>query len=437
MTGKKESKIRLEWLKYKSILNCDLSHLETVNLAVENVRCMLEKGPVGLLYIYFEGGEEIEEEYGWEVYDNLMDYITQNVKKWLREQSLEFSLFKHFARGESFILFLSESGEEDLKKLGFFFRTNITESVKSRYGPKLAYALEPRFGYSFIFQQPILRIERLIERALREAIRKSENPFRNKRNYIKIRELIEKEALEIYFQPIVDLSHNGIYGYEALSRGTLPAFYRAPTLLFQIARESGCLIDLERLAVKKAINSASSIGKKKLFMNTSSLYLQNLSREIRYILGWLKIENLSPDQVVFEITEKSAITNMSFFKSSVKTLRKMGFSIAIDDVGTGYSSLEVLAQLEPQYLKYDRSLIIDIHKSHIKQELLKSLINFARGIRSRIIVEGVEKKEELEVLKDFGIELVQGYLFAKPSPDIVEKIPPESLSSNNSENKSE
>ena len=431
MSSKKENKIRLEWLKYKSILNCELSHLETVNLGIEKVRSMLEDGPVGLLYIYFEGGEEIEEEYGWEVYDNLMDYITQNIKKWLREQGINYSLYKHFARGESFILFLSESGEEDIKKLGFFFRTNITESVKSRYGPKLAYALEPRFGYSFIFQQPILRLERLIERALREAIRKSENPFRNKRNYVKIRELIEKEALEIYFQPIISLKENGIFGYEALSRGTLQAFYRAPTLLFQIARESGCLIDLERLAVKKAINSAKSIGKKKLFMDTSSLYLQNLSREIRYILGWLKIENLSPDQVVFEITEKSAITNMSFFKASVKTLRKMGFSIAIDDVGTGYSSLEVLAQLEPQYLKYDRSLIIDIHKSYIKKELLKSLINFAQGINSKIIVEGVEKKEELEVLKDFGIELVQGYLFARPSPEIIQNLSENTLTDNN------
>lgn len=427
MTEKKESKIRLQWLKYKSILICDLSHMETVNLAVEPIRSMLEKGPVGLLYLYFEGGEEIEEEYGWEVYDNLMDYLTQNIKKWIREQGIESFLFKHFVRGDSFILFISESGEEDLKKLGFFFRTGITESVKSRYGPKLAYALEPRFGYSFIFQQPILRIERLIERALREAIRKSENPYRNKRNYIKIRELIEKEKLETYFQPIINLSYNSIFGYEALSRGTLPAFYRAPTLLFQIARESGCLIDLERLAVKKAIKSANSIGKKRLFINTSSLYLQNLSREIRYILGWLKIENLTPNQVVFEITEKNAITNMSFFKASVKTLRKMGFSIAIDDVGTGYSSLEVLAQLQPQYLKYDRSLIIDIHKSHIKQELLKSLINFAKGIKSNIIVEGVEKKEELEVLRDFGIEFVQGYLFSKPSPSIIDTLP-ESLS---------
>ncbi len=422
MSSKKENKIRIEWLKYKSILNCEISHLETVHLSIEKVRSLLEQGPVGLLYIYFEGGEEIEEEYGWEVYDNLIDYISQNIKKWLREQDITHAIYKHFARGESFIIFVAESGEEDLKKLGFFFRTNITEFVKNRYGPKLAYALEPRFGYSFIFQQPIIRLERSIERALREAIRKSENPFRNRRNYIKIRELIEKEALEIFFQPIINLKDHSIYGYEALSRGTLPAFYRAPTLLFQIARESGCLIDLERLAVKKAISSAKNIGKKKLFMNTSSLYLQNLSREIRYILGWLKVEDISPQQVVFEITEKSAITNMSFFKASVKTLRKMGFSIAIDDVGTGYSSLEVLAQLEPQYLKYDRSLIIDIHKSFIKRELLKSLINFASGIKSKIIVEGVEKKEELDVLKDFGIELVQGYLFARPSPEIIHKF---------------
>ena len=427
MSDKKENKIKLEWLKYKSILHCDLSYLDVVNLSIDRIRCMLDNGPVGLLYIYFEGGEEIEEEYGWEVYDNLMDYITQNIKKWIGEQKIEGALYKHFVRGESFILFIQNVGEEDIKKIGFFFRTNITEAVKSRYGLKVAYALEPRFGYSFIFQQPILRIERLIERALREAIRKSENPYRNKRNYTKIRELIEKESLETYFQPIVDIAREKIFGYEALSRGTLPAFYRAPTLLFQIARESGCLIDLERLAVKKAINSASSIGGKRLFINTSALYLQSLSKEIGYILGWLNINNLHPAQVTFEITEKNAISNISFFKTIISSLRKMGFSIAIDDVGTGYSSLEVLAQLEPQYLKYDRSLIIDIHKSHIKKELLKSLINFADGINSKIIVEGVEKKEELDVLKDFGIQLVQGFLFAHPAPEIIDKLPPQSF----------
>lgn len=427
MKDKKESKIKLEWLKYKSILHCDLSYLETVNLGIERVRTMLEKGPVGLLYIYFEGGEEVEEEYGWEVYDNLIDYITQNIKKWLKEQPYEAGFYKYVSRGESFVLFIPNVGEEDLKKLGFFFRTNIIQVVKNRYGLKLAYALEPRFGYSFIFPEPILRVERLFERALREAIRKSENPFRNKRNYLKIRELIEKESLETYFQPIIDISRKNIFGYEALSRGTLPAFYRAPTLLFQIAQESGCLIDLERLALKKAIFSARSIGNKRLFINTSSLYLENLSKEVGYILGWLKVENLSPSQVVFEITEKSAISNMNFFKTSIKALRKMGFSIAIDDVGTGYSSLEVLSQLEPQYLKYDRSLIIDIHNCHIKQELLKSLINFAHGINSKIIVEGVEKREELEVIKNLGIELVQGFLFAHPEPEIIEKIPPEKL----------
>ncbi len=423
MTQKKLNEIRLEWLKFRSSLYDSITDIPTINLVIEDVRKFLDDAcVVGVLYIYFEGSEEVEEKFGFEVFDDILRIISNSIKTRINDFDKKIMLTRMFPRGDAFIFFVQGAGEEDLKKIGFYFRTNLLEALKTKFGSKIAYALEPRFGYSTILKHPILRIERSIERALTESIKKSENPFRHKRNFMKIRELIEKEAIEMYYQPIVLLKGRKIFAFEALARGTLPTFYRSPTLLFQIARESATLLELERLAIRKAIQNAVGIGSARLFLNATSIFMQNMLKEMKYIEGWLSMSGLNPERITFEITEKSAITNMEFFREVIKNMKNEGFKLAIDDVGTGYSSLEVLSQLEPDYLKYDRSLIINIDRSKIKRALLKSLQAFADGIDAEIIVEGVEKREELAVLEDLGIKFVQGFIFAKPAPSFVDTI---------------
>ena len=118
---------------------------------------------------------------------------------------------------------------------------------------------------------------------------------------------------------------------------------------------------------------------------------------------------------MLEITERVAITEWQAFRACLGSLREAGVRVAIDDMGSGYSSLRTVAEIEPDYLKFDLSLVSDIHHSAIKRELLGALVTLARNIAARSIAEGVEKLEELAVVRGMGIDYGQGFFFARPA----------------------
>ena len=129
---------------------------------------------------------------------------------------------------------------------------------------------------------------------------------------------------------------------------------------------------------------------------------------------------LTPGDVVIEITERLAVERKTAFAEALARLKECGFRLAVDDMGTGYSSLQALAEIQPEYLKFDVSLVRDIHKSPIKRSLLESLRDFAGKIEARVIAEGIEQPEELDALLALGIELGQGFLFHTERPNGAE-----------------
>jgi EAL domain-containing protein (putative c-di-GMP-specific phosphodiesterase class I) len=115
--------------------------------------------------------------------------------------------------------------------------------------------------------------------------------------------------------------------------------------------------------------------------------------------------------VVVEITERVAIVRHDEFQNALRTFKERGYRVAVDDMGAGYASLQTLASVEPDFLKFDVSLVRDIDRSRIKRSLLESLRQLADKIRARVIAEGVERPEERDTLKELGIELGQGFYF--------------------------
>jgi EAL domain-containing protein (putative c-di-GMP-specific phosphodiesterase class I) len=104
----------------------------------------------------------------------------------------------------------------------------------------------------------------------------------------------------------------------------------------------------------------------------------------------------------------------SLFHDVLSRFREQNFGIAVDDVGTGYSSLASLAEIEPDYLKFDHVFVRDLDRRQVKQNLLEALLSFAHKMRTRVIAEGIETREELEALRGLGVEYGQGFLFAPP-----------------------
>jgi EAL domain-containing protein (putative c-di-GMP-specific phosphodiesterase class I) len=130
----------------------------------------------------------------------------------------------------------------------------------------------------------------------------------------------------------------------------------------------------------------------------------------------LAAAGLSPAEVVVEVTERLAVTHHEGFETGLAALKERGYRVAVDDMGAGYASLQTLAAIEPDFLKFDTRLVRDIDKSSIKRSLLESLRALADKIRARVIAEGVEREEERDTLARLGIEFGQGFLFNREEP---------------------
>lgn len=221
--------------------------------------------------------------------------------------------------------------------------------------------------------------------------------------------------LHSLFQPIVSLSERRILGYEALTRGPSNSPLHAPQALFSVARNVGRLSELELLARKSAcrhFRGQQLSGK--LFLNVSPESLLESSHQPGRTLKLLQDVGIPPDQVVIELTEQAPIEDFGLLDTALHHYRAMGFSIALDDLGAGYSSLRLWSELRPDYVKIDRHFIDGIHQDAVKREFVGSILKMAKASRAQVIAEGIELAEELATLIEMGVDLVQGYLLCRP-----------------------
>ena len=222
-------------------------------------------------------------------------------------------------------------------------------------------------------------------------------------------------SLHMHYQPIVRLSTRGICGYEALVRTKEPSIPH-PGVLFDVADRLKRVADLSRRIrhlTPGPFHTAAERGN--LFVN---LHVHDLLDEQLYDPNSALAALAS--RVVLEITERSTLDDVSDVRSRIDRLRKMGFRIAIDDLGAGYAALNSFAHLEPEFVKLDMTLLRNIHTSPVKQRVVRSMINLGRDLGSEVVSEGIETIDELECTRAMGCDLFQGYLFARPGLPFVE-----------------
>lgn len=228
--------------------------------------------------------------------------------------------------------------------------------------------------------------------------------------------LLAKKQLRMIFQPIINFKKEKILGFEGLSRGPIKSIFHSPIQLFKYAEAYGSLYKLEKITRELAFESSRPLlqNGEKLFINLSPQVIYDPNFTPGHTISLLKQYNLSPSNIVFEITERSAIEDFSAFTRVLHHYRDQGFEIAVDDAGAGYSSLQAISEIQPDYIKVDRSLISDIHENSVKKHILDAFVTFAKKMDSIIIAEGIEKQEELEAVIDLGINYGQGYYIAMP-----------------------
>ncbi|AXK53139.1 bifunctional diguanylate cyclase/phosphodiesterase [Pseudomonas protegens] len=227
--------------------------------------------------------------------------------------------------------------------------------------------------------------------------------------------ILAQSGLHSLFQPIISLSQRRILGYEALSRGPSNSPLHSPVALFAVARQAGRLSELEfacRHSACKRFSEQQLPGK--LFLNVSPESLLEATHQPGRTLQLLQDVGIPPSQVVIELTEQTPIDDFQLLHNALHHYRDMGFSIALDDLGAGYSSLRLWSELRPDYVKIDRHFIDGIHQDALKREFVGSILQIAKASRAQVIAEGIEMLEELVVLSEMGVDLVQGYLLCRP-----------------------
>lgn len=221
--------------------------------------------------------------------------------------------------------------------------------------------------------------------------------------------------LNSLFQPIISLSERRILGYEALTRGPSNSPLHSPVTLFAVARHAGRLSELEMACRKRACTRFHELKLDgKLFLNVSPESLLDPAHQPGRTLQLLQAFGIPPSQVVIELTEHAPTEDFGLLDTALHHYRAMGFSIALDDLGAGYSSLRLWSELRPDYVKIDRHFIDGIHQDAVKREFVGSILKMAKASRAQVIAEGIELPEELAVLAEMGLDLVQGYLLCRP-----------------------
>ncbi len=224
------------------------------------------------------------------------------------------------------------------------------------------------------------------------------------------RELLEPGAIRAVFQPIVRISDLQPVGYEGLARFPTPPGLVAlpPDVTLAAAGRIGVRDDLE-VACWAAISEAG-------VPPAGRLLFVNVAPDALGHPGLLELANQLPTRLVIELTEQDAVQNVTQLRERLRPWIARGALIAVDDAGAGFTSLEYVAEIRPDFLKLCRGMVTGVDLDPSRQAVLRATVAFAREVGARIVAEGVERPEELAVLRAAEVDYGQGWLFGRPAP---------------------
>lgn len=411
----------------KRLLFDPVTGLPTTPLLFPRIEALLsDRGEVSILCMNVVRYSKIEEIYGWKVFDGVMRDIASALVAitgtYMRDSDIVAELM---VAGNAFVIVLSPP-RNTLRAEPKALRT-LADRVETRVREYLAESIDPAIyrkfgcytGAATITAREDMRVERLVYAGLENTladshVREEADAAERKQ---RLKEIIEAEEVHTLVHPVMDLRDLSVIGYEALSRGPEGGEFERPDKLFKVAYDADLVMELERLCRRKAIETAKGLPDGRLlFINIEPESVSDPDLREAVFGALIAESGMEPDRFVLEITERTAIVDFCAFRSTLEYLRALGFSVAVDDAGAGYGSLQCLAEVRPQWLKIDISLIRGIDADEVRRQLVKSLVTFSDEMDVNLVAEGIETREELAVLRDLGVRYGQGFLFALPLP---------------------
>jgi diguanylate cyclase (GGDEF)-like protein/PAS domain S-box-containing protein len=235
-----------------------------------------------------------------------------------------------------------------------------------------------------------------------------------------LRRAIENREFELHFQPKITVENENIQGLEALVRWNNERLgFVSPAEFIPYAEETGLIIPLSEVIIEmacEAVIKLQQFGRKiPIAINISSIHFkqQNFLESIQTIL---ERYNTSANNFEIEVTERTVMNSASETVSKLVRLKQLGFKISIDDFGTGYSSLSYLVRFPLDCLKIDRSFIQHISSLDEKQAVVDAIIQMSHRLKMKVVAEGVEQAQQVDILRKMNCDIIQGYYYSKPLP---------------------
>jgi EAL domain-containing protein (putative c-di-GMP-specific phosphodiesterase class I)/GGDEF domain-containing protein len=242
----------------------------------------------------------------------------------------------------------------------------------------------------------------------------------------RLHEIIDQRLLTALFQPIIDMHSGDIIGYEGLIRGPSNSPLHSPLKLFKVARLHHLSVEVEHLCRHIVMAQFARSGLPGcLFLNVSPGALVQPEARLGETLRYLQELGINPRRVIIELTENEPTYDYEVLRKAAMHYREMGFQIAIDDLGEGFSSLRLWSELRPEYVKIDMHFIQGINQDPMKLQFVRSIQQIAQQTGCTVIAEGIETQAELLTIRDLGLGCGQGYHIGRPHAEPALAIPPE------------
>jgi EAL domain-containing protein (putative c-di-GMP-specific phosphodiesterase class I) len=383
-------------------------------------------GALGLVVVDAQPLAEIERDYGHEAYLRALGSLASLIENLAKDRLSGDELLVTGETGHHEVVVLLFRSPSD----GEFYRSEMPLFVESlsealvRHGHRVVYPYcrkAPIFGigYTGRLRNPHYGVATQVRSALEEARGDARLGARieARRRRKELTGIVMAGAVTSVYEPIVDVGAKTVFGYEALARGPEGSDFHTPMALFQAAEGENLIFELDCLCRRSGIDGAEGLPSgTKLFLNVRPTTIHDPNFRPEALIRTLSRCQLSPSDVVFEISEQESIRSFDVFREVRDEYGKLGFQFALDDTGAGYASLQSVIELEPDFIKVDRAFVQGIDQDPARQTLLRALRSVASGIGARIIGEGLDTLEELETLGALGIPFGQGWLFGKPTP---------------------
>jgi EAL domain-containing protein (putative c-di-GMP-specific phosphodiesterase class I)/GGDEF domain-containing protein len=396
----------------------------TVPTGIDSIRqAIQDRKELLVIYFNFDRYTKIEQIYGWEKLDDILHTTSHAISEFLSTSPFASSeVMVNFTNDDDFVLFhvpppdVSVPSADVITDLTAKLHQHIARRIEEEHGEDIASLFDTFVGSAHIHYDPKVRLERQIYRAIRDAASSSnsveQREFAHKA--ADLRETLRTGGLYIEYHPIVVTETQDIFGYEALARGKLKSM-RRPEVMFEVAEQTDMIWELSRLCRNTAIS-----GMKEKLTRDELLFINIDPHDFTDpMFTDMDMDVTDPSRVVLEITERTAIRDYPKFRGRLKEFRDRGYRFAVDDAGSGYAGLGSIANLEPNFIKLDISLINCIDENFIKQSLVEKMVGFGNDQNAMVIAEGVETAEEYETVKQLGVHLVQGFYLHPPEAERV------------------